>query len=175
MLDKIINGDKKAFDIFYKKYVERVYNYFYSKTQSAFYSEELTQLTFIKFWDYKYSLSETLPIEIQLFHKARLVFIDWLRKEATQRKLISGVANEFTNVEDSAMPTENEKYHKTSLALEQLPAARKKVVTLFYIEGYSYKEIATLLGISTKTVDNHIRQAITQLRKILTIFFNIFF
>ncbi|WP_230142960.1 MULTISPECIES: sigma factor-like helix-turn-helix DNA-binding protein [unclassified Pedobacter] len=32
------------------------------------------------------------------------------------------------------------------------------------VEGYSYKEIAEMLSISPKTVENHISQALKQLR-----------
>lgn len=45
-----------------------------------------------------------------------------------------------------------------------LSPVRRKVFVLSKIEGYTYKEIAASLHISIKTVDNHIAQALKQLR-----------
>lgn len=170
MIKNIINGDLPSFDIFYSENVTKVYNYFFQKVASTFVAEELTQLSFIKFWRYKDSLSESLPAGVQLFHKARLVYIDWLRKEATQRKYFSA-----DPLNDEAAPVvqsfkeEDEDFKSVRAAMDQLPNMQRKVLTLFYLEEKSYKEIAELLGVSVKTVDNHLYQAIKKLRKVLPI------
>jgi RNA polymerase sigma-70 factor (ECF subfamily) len=44
---------------------------------------------------------------------------------------------------------------------------RRKVFELNRLQGYSYKEIAVLLAISVKTVDNHLSQAMKQLKALL--------
>lgn len=166
-------GDKKAFNAFYWQYVDKLFSYFFKRTRSNFQAEELTQLTFIKFWEYRSSLNPELSPDMQLYYKARITHIDWLRKEASRRNLLSHIigqnAHQSSNIQESSG-----KYERARQALDKLPEMRKKVLTLFYLEGYNYKEIAAQLGISPKTVDNHIYQGITQLRKIL-LFFIIFF
>ncbi|WP_157098081.1 RNA polymerase sigma factor [Niabella ginsenosidivorans] len=169
MIEQIMNGDKKAFDAFYWQYVDKLFGYFFKRTQSHFHAEELTQLTFIKFWEYRSSLNPELSPDMQLYYKARITYIDWLRKAATQRSLLSQIIGPASDSPDNP-PEGSEKYERARMALEQLPEMRKKVLTLFYLEGYNYKEIATLLGIAPKTVDNHIYQGIAQLRKILLLF-----
>ncbi|MGJ7032707.1 RNA polymerase sigma factor [Niabella hirudinis] len=169
MIDQIINGDKKAFDTFYWQYVDKLFGYFFKRTQSHFQAEELTQLTFIKFWEYRSSLNPALSTDMQLYYKARITYIDWLRKQASQRSLLSQIIGH--EAQHTGEPREgSEKFERARLALEKLPPVRKKVLALFYLEGYNYKEIAALLSISPKTVDNHIYQGIAQLRKILLLF-----
>ena len=47
-----------------------------------------------------------------------------------------------------------------------MPEKRRLVVTLSRLEGMSNDEIALALGISKKTVENHLNAALRELRKI---------
>ncbi|OJU26228.1 MAG: hypothetical protein BGN92_04965 [Sphingobacteriales bacterium 41-5] len=152
--------------VFYKHY-DRVFNNFLQKTSSFDVAKDLAQVTFIKFWEYRDTYNPELSDEIQLNRKAKLVFIDWLRKEAHQRKLIKEI-EKFDAVE--VRPGKFELTDSLKKAIDQLPAVRKKVFLLSYIDGYSHKEIAEQLNISTRTVESHIFKAVQQLRKILAFF-----
>lgn len=48
-------------------------------------------------------------------------------------------------------------------AISTLPARARAVLQLARIEGYSQKEIAAQLGITPKTVENHLTRALAQL------------
>lgn len=155
-------------EIYFKRlfydYYDKVYSGFLKKTANEAVSQDLAQITFIKLWEYRSAFNFDMPEELQINRKAKLVFIDWLRKEAYQRKLIKEMENY------SAAITKPEKFELTDrlqFAINELSAARKKVFTMAYIEGYSHKEIASILGISVRTVDNHILKSLAQLRKIL--------
>jgi len=164
MVERLKKGDQQAFDIFYWQYIDHVASYFWKRTQSAYEAEELTQLTFIKFWEYKGTLNDDIPLNIQLFYKARLIYIDWLRKESSKRRILSELITAGLDAENKE---DDPNIEKAKSALNNLPEMRRKVVTLFYLEGYSYKEISEMLGISSKTVDNHLYKGIGQLRKAL--------
>jgi len=166
-IEGIIGGDPDAFREFYCLWDERVYYFFLSKTKDHLNAQDLTQQTFIKFWEYRSSISVAYTLEIQLFHKAKLVFIDWLRKEATRRKRTEAEV-QFYKAEQCTGATDG-CAQKLENALQQLPQMRRKVVELSHIHGYKYKEIADELNISVKTVDNHIHQALRQLRKYLSL------
>lgn len=47
-----------------------------------------------------------------------------------------------------------------------MPEKRRQVITMSRIEGLSNDEIAAALGISKKTVENHINAALRALRKV---------
>ncbi|MFV0605907.1 MAG: RNA polymerase sigma factor [Niabella sp.] len=160
LLAKIKKGDHKVFGKIFEEWHNRVYKYFYKLTHDEYTAKELTQQTFIKFWRYRKSISIHLNIDQQLFQKARLIYINWLRKEATYRKHFSK-----EEVNDAAQHIEKDTLADLELALRMLPPKRKKVFELKHIHGYSYKEIAEYLNISVKTVDNHLLKATAQLRK----------
>jgi RNA polymerase sigma-70 factor (ECF subfamily) len=53
--------------------------------------------------------------------------------------------------------------HLLSLT-RSLPPVRKRVFLLSRIQGHSYKEIAELLSISLKTVEDHMTKALRHIR-----------
>lgn len=165
ILDKLKCGDHKAFSEIYEVWHKKVYLYFKKLTADEYTAKELTQQTFIKLWRYRAQVAPDLSADQQLFQKARQIYIDWLRKEATYRK-------HFTTGEIQEMPAIDVagEMHDLQKALNILPPKRKKVFELKHIYGYSYKEIAEYLNISVKTVDNHLIKATAQLRKTFHIY-----
>lgn len=160
ILYKLKCGDHKAFSEIYEVWHKRVYLYFQNLTADEYTAKELTQQTFIKLWRYRAQVLPDLNADQQLFQKARQIYIDWLRKEATHRKHFT--TGEIQELPAVAAPGEMYDLQK---ALNHLPPKRKKVFELKHIYGYSYKEIAEYLNISVKTVDNHLLKATAQLRK----------
>ena len=49
--------------------------------------------------------------------------------------------------------------------LSQLPSQQRLAVKLFYIDGYSYKEIATKTGLSENEVKTHLQNGIGRLKR----------
>ncbi|MFT4093396.1 MAG: sigma-70 family RNA polymerase sigma factor [Niabella sp.] len=159
--------DEEYFKIVFEQFYDKIYTGFFRKTSSTAISQDLAQITFIKFWEYRDSYTFDLPVELQLNRKAKQVLIDWLRKEAYQRRLIKEM-KEYA-LDESNLNT-LELTDTLRAAIDQIPPMRKKVFRLAYIDGFSHKEIAEQLNISVKTVDNHVLKALQQLRKILALY-----
>lgn len=160
--------DETRFKNIFYDYYDILYSGFYKRTQSDVISQDLVQLTFVKFWRYRDSFNPELSIEVQLFRKGKQIYIDWLRKEARDREMISNLRYHQT------IPMEELSIDlKDSLrnAINQLPPTRQKIFHLAYLEGYSHKEIAEQLNISVRTVETHIYKALKQLRKILALIY----
>ncbi|TDQ78294.1 RNA polymerase sigma factor [Sphingobacterium yanglingense] len=160
--------DEESFKEVFNKYYDRIYSGFYKKTQSYEVAQDLSQQTFIKFWKYRDTYTVDLTIEIQLFRKGKLVFIDWLRKEAKERQLIDNLKrNDTIPMNDLSLDMRDSLNH----AISQLSAVRREVFKLAYIEGYSHKEIAEKMNISVRTVETHIYKSVQQLRKVLALIY----
>jgi len=164
MIEAIKNGDVNAFEAAYVQYRGKLYAYFLKKTNGEEDAKDLLQITFSKFWQYRNSLSAEYLLEQHLFHIARTVFIDFLRKEnklqkvRTTAKLLGSekVSEEYMNEFDLRT--------RLQTVLSQMPVQRKRVFELHKIEGYSYKEVAEILSISVKAVDNNLAKALKYLR-----------
>jgi RNA polymerase sigma-70 factor (ECF subfamily) len=98
-----------------------------------------------------------------LFHVATNLARDHLRRRM--------VAEEHASVRDEYEPAPGadqiaavqEEVALVAKAIAGLPARARAVLQLARIEGYSQKEIAARLGITPKTVENHLTRALAQL------------
>ncbi len=162
----IKRGDEVAFELAYKQWRSKGYYYFLRKTNSEEDAKDLLQSTFLKLWQYRNSVNIDFSLDQQLFHIARTVLIDHIRKANKQEEINSTVntateKKSLENLQSMAFDTKGQIEH----ILNDMPELRKKVFELHKLEGYSYKEIAKKLGISEKSVDNHLTKALRKLRK----------
>lgn len=88
----IRNGNRNAFNGLYQRLHQKLYFYVLKQTSSAYIAEEIVQITFIKLWEYRASLSDAIAIDSQVFRIAKTSLIDLLRKRATERKSLPGMA-----------------------------------------------------------------------------------
>jgi len=121
-------------------------------------------------------LLEVENIKVYAFVIARNLSLNILNKNAKQ----SMVSIEDIEIEvflDNLTPEQifiNEELgKKLEIAIQALPNRCKLVFKLIKEEGLSYKDTATILNISTKTVDAHLVTAIKKLTTILKSEFNL--
>ena len=169
LLAAIRSGDHSALEQLYDAWHGRLYGYFYKKTSSKYLAEELVQIAFIKLWNSRHLLSDEWPLEVQLLRIMKTSLIDLLRKELRDAKAYQ-VYNQY--VSQSATQHQQEDFSGDQLqviekVMETMPPVRKKVFHLSRYRGLSHKQIALELAISPKTVENHITQALKQLRHLL--------
>lgn len=161
-IQNIKKGDHISFEIVFKLWHKKIYAFFLKKTNSEDQAEDLTQLTFIKLWRFKHTLSEEFPLDVQLFKIAKTTLLDYFKKQANdERNLkifhLEGLKSNFTAAESY------DTRQQLETILNRLPPTRKKVFVLYRLQGYSYKEIAAQLSISPRTVEKHLSLAIKQL------------
>ncbi len=167
MITAIVQGDSEVFEDVYIKYSQKVYAYFLKKTKCNEDAKDLLQTTFLKLWQYRRSLSTKYLLDQQLFHIARTVFIDYIRQ---QNKLVK--INKSVSVRMKVNPShlyifsDFDMKSYLQIALSRMPQLRKQIFELHRIQGYTYKEIAALLSIPVKSVDNNLAKALKELHKI---------
>ena len=166
---EIKDGNRLVYSEVFENYNQKLYQYIYRYTQSPWLAEETVQLSFIKLWEKRETLSETHDISTQLFRIAKSTVIDLLRKEKVRD------TQELSDTYISA-PEHERLIHKETLqqvldAMEELPDQSKQVFTLSRLGDLSHKEIGTRLSISPKTIEGHITKALKYLRKNLASLF----
>lgn len=166
MIDAIKEGNAAAFEDAYILYREKMLAYFLKKTNSVEDAKDLVQVTFCKLWQYRKSLSADYLPEQQLFYIARTVFIDHLRKQNKMQKIKVSARSNMETVKHADEVYEFDVHERLQKTLSGLPSLRKKIFELHKIEGYSYKEIAEILSIPVKSVDNNLAKALKYLRNI---------
>lgn len=171
-IDRIINGDEAAFCRFMEHYSSRLYHYVFALIGQKEPAEEVVSDVFYEVWKNRKILGgiENMNAWIQTitYRKA----ISYLRKETGKTELsLDGIGDFiFAPIQspDEAMISKEE-MEKINNAIQQLPPKCKHVFFLAKIEGLPYKEIADILNISVKTINNHIAFALEEIAKNLNL------
>jgi RNA polymerase sigma factor (sigma-70 family) len=171
-IDAIKKGNQKIFGEVFETFHEKVFGFFMQRNnKDRELSKELTQLTFIKLWQSKHTLSESFPFDKQLFIMAKHTLIDFIRKEAIQAKT-KDVLNKKSLLQPVMADFSDTMFEGNDYVITQLkvlPPVRKKVLQMKVLYGYSNKQIASSLSISIKTVEDHITKGLNELRSHATL------
>lgn len=164
----IKNSDHAAFLSVYNILHIKVYRFFLKKVSLSEDAKELTQQTFIRLWQFRHTLSESYPLEKQLFIIAHSLLINHYEKMMVQKKLKLRQLQPGNAVVASSDPQVSfELSDRLNVAISTLPPVRKKILILKAFHDYSNKEIAQQMEISVKTVEDHITRAFRRMKELM--------
>lgn len=163
--------DPDTFREVYTLYHTKLYSYIYNRTRSTELAQDVVQSSFVKLWENRLNISEEHTLEVQLFRIAKTILIDELRRDKVKERYVGWAMNTNEQSYQDEVASNNDTIKHVFAEMENLPPIRRKVFKLSRINNYSYKQIATELDISPKTVENHIAKALKQLRNALNFFF----
>jgi len=118
-----------------------------------------------------------------LFISLKNKCIDHLRRKIIKTDMFDRIQEEYNltlkmkfdslEILDDGLFDEDDVIGIITKAIETLPPRCREIFVKHKIEGMKQKDIAVQLGISVKTVENHIQNAYQRLRHILKIYFGI--
>lgn len=163
-LRRLKQDDERAFDALFRHYSALVYRFAYSYLKSRPAAEEIVQECFIKIWEKRAQLRDDVPLKGYLFTTAHHAVLNELRRDQHHLRLHGQVAAAAgpASVTNEAEYQEMEALYQA--ALQRLPPKQREVFELSRQQGLSYPEIAARQGVSVKTVEAHIMQALKTLR-----------
>lgn len=173
LLSKLQQGDKKAFNAFFRKYYPTLcaYAHRFVDLEDA---EEIVQDVMLWLWENR----EILLIESSLSqYLLKMIYHRALNRIA--QKEVKYRADTLFYEKNQAMIYDVDFYQIEELtkrihtAIAALPESYREAFIMHRFKDMSYKEIAELLNISTKTVDYRIQQALKLLRKELKEFLSL--
>ena len=159
-----------AFAQIYNEYQKKVFRFFLKRVFNHETARELTQEVFVKLWKGGEGVV-IVSLETRLFTIAGSILIDHLRRQAHERKRLSGLARKINSDSSHAQPSPHRAFETADylkVVVRDLPPARKKIILLKMGSGFTNKEIASQLSISEKTVEDHVTKALRHIRAILT-------
>ena len=171
-LSLLKGGDRSAFDTVYKFYSNRIYSRILGMVKLAEVTDELVQDIFLKVWEKRTDINESLSFQAWLYKIAENIVYDHYRRLALDVKMrahmLETYAELYNQTEDYIL--NKERTQLLEKALGQLPPQRQLVFKLCRIEGKSYEEAASILNISTSTVSNQLVKATKNIKDY--VFFN---
>jgi len=165
LFEKIRKGDLKAFEHLFRKYYRRlcaIANQYCHDRDTA---EEVVQDLFCKVWEKKDEILITTSVRSYLF---KAVYFNTINRVKQQKKdveldVIKAEASENYRAEEIVELSEISEL--VASALDRLPARGQVIFRMNRFEGLTYREIATRLDISVKTVEAYMGQALRLFRE----------
>jgi len=166
LLERLKKGDSDAFAQVYDEYADKIYRFIYFKVDNQLLAEDLTSQTFLKCWEYIRQEQKTVEnIQAFLYRIARNNVIDYYRtrKETTDLSAAIGLDDQKLPLPDEKISIDQDTNVMIS-ALAELPDDYNDIVTLRYIEEYTVREIASILGKTENNVRVTLHRAIQALK-----------
>lgn len=157
-------GDTQAFTDLYNRYWKRLFVYSYKIFNDTQKCEDIVQEVFIKLWK-NVRESEISNLEAYLFKAVKYQISNAIRNlkwEVSHDQLVSEIPQYVSA--DTDLETKELNQHLEA-SIEALPEKCKIVFLLSRRDLMSNQEIANKLGISIRTVETHIYNALQDLRK----------
>lgn len=171
---QMVEGDKKAFRFFFDKYYIDLCNLVNVYIHNEAIAEEIVQDIYIYFWERKENIQIESSVKAYLLRASKNKSINYLRNKKTKQSIHEKLreAAEITYEMPSNLLDAQQLREIIENAIKNLPEKCREIYRLAKVKEMSYKEISEELGISVKTVDNQMGNALKKLREQLRPYYN---
>jgi RNA polymerase sigma-70 factor (ECF subfamily) len=176
-LDRIRAGDERAFAELFRAYYAGLCSFVYARVRSGAIAEDLVMDVFRRLWEHRTKLEVHRSVRSYLFSAAVHAAASHLRHRRIEATLVRDVEAHAQSVPAIGTPRATpvmdaeraELAHAIARAADALPP-RCRAVFLLWQQQLSYAEIADVLGVSIKTVENQLGRALRALRVRLAVY-----
>ena len=166
-LTNLSEGDHRSYELLFLAYHPKIYHFLYGFIKDEEDAYDMAQEIFYKVWMNREMMREVKSFKAYLFTMARHMIYNHYEHNLVKEKYtlsqldqpeVSGPEQDIFAKDLSLL---------IDLVISQMPAQRQRVFKMSRKEGFSSDKIASLLNIHQRTVENHISNALSDLRKVL--------
>ncbi|MNY12162.1 RNA polymerase sigma factor [compost metagenome] len=157
-------GNEQALTEIYKKYWKKLYLAAHRMLNDSQTCEDIVQNIFVKIWNKREDLIISGSVIAYLTAWMRYEVFKQIRSGNIREDIFDDLQERVAYQSESGNLEYKELVERINTVVGGLPEKCREVYLLSREKNLSHKEIARELNISTKTVENHITRALTQLR-----------
>lgn len=172
-IQKVLLGDTNAFAVLVNRYKDMVFTLCLKMVNNREEAEELAQDSFIKAYRSLNQFKGESKYSTWLYKIAYYTCLDRLKKLKKEKQIVA--INTYSNEQIASLQTdfeqllERERRELVQECLQLLPAEERFLLTLYYLEEQSVKEIAQIIG----TTEGNIKVKLFRSRNKLTTFLQV--
>ena len=168
LLKRVKNSDKKAFRDLFSDYHDTLFRFVIYRVQDSDLAQDITQETFLRVWKNRHSLIPKKSFFSLIARISTNLCYDHFRHMEVRNRHEDKIPEYGKSHYDDpeAVSQANmlqEKIQK--IVNDKLPDKCRSIFILSRVEGYSNPEIAAILNLSIRTVENQIYRALKVLKK----------
>lgn len=166
--EEIKRSDRRTFDALFRTMYPQLVKFAASYTKEKSSACDIVQDSFLSLWQNRKSIDPGQSLKAYLYRIVRNRSLNYLRNHSSE------ISQSEIIVEEELQPPEqvdsrenvNELSEKFGEWIELLPERQQEAFELSRFDGLSHDEIASVMDVSPKTVNNHIVAALKQLRSL---------
>ncbi|HEY90044.1 MAG TPA: sigma-70 family RNA polymerase sigma factor [Thermoflexia bacterium] len=162
-------NDPQAFGELYRQYVQRIYNYHYRHTGNRADAEDLTSQTFQRALRYLRKYRQRGTFQAWLFKIAHNLMANHHRDRGRHPQVTMDAVASLESAwgkPDEGLSSREEEAHLLRV-IGALPAERRTLIILKFVEGFSNAEIAEVLGRTEGAIKALYYRTLQYLREIM--------
>jgi RNA polymerase sigma-70 factor, ECF subfamily len=165
----VARGDATAFDAVYEQVATSVFGIVRRVIRDPAQSEEVTQDVLLEIWrtasKFDAARGSAMAWVMTLAHRRAVDRVRSVQKESERERRTVTASIPYDEVSEAVESSlEHERVRR---CLNSLTDVQRESVTLAYYRGYTYGQVASLLGVPTGTVKTRMRDALIRLRDCL--------
>lgn len=163
---RIYTGDTQAFKELYDRFSTPLLQLALAMVHNREMAEEIVADVFIQVWKKRKNLDQVQHLKWYLYAATRNISLNYLRKYAHKKTF---QLDEVNMPEYALQPTpetvliSNDMLRHINMAISELPPQCRLIFKLVKEDELKYREVAELLNISIKTVENQVGIALKKL------------
>lgn len=160
-----LQSDKQAYEELFRYFYPSLYQFALSFVKTGQIAEEVVSDVFIRIWQKRAALARIHDLKLYLFISTKNTALNYLRQQKRDALLPDDYRVQLRSVyfDPEELLITAEMISRIQQAISQLPPRCQLIFKLIKDDGLKYKEVAELLNLSLKTIENQMTLA---LRKI---------
>ncbi len=152
---EVQRGSRDAFGVLVSRHVDPLYAYALRLCQHPATAEDMVQETWLTLWQKARGYNpRKARVSTWLHRILHNRYVDKLRRERPETLTHLDEAQE-----SAAEATDADSLEQLNKMVDALPLNQKSAITLTYLQGFSNRETATIMGISTRAVESLLARA----------------
>ena len=162
--DPLSTLDERGFVELYTMHYPELLRYAESLLGDASKAQDAVQEAFLRLWKRKAAVDPGRSIRALLYKAVRNLVFNHRRDVQLHQSLLHTMKQPESTPDPEALAGTALIGEKIRVWIKELPSRRREAFELSRFHGLRYEEIASIMGVTTKTVENHILLALKYLR-----------
>lgn len=162
---RLAASDPHAFEAVFRATHGALVRYATTYTRDAVAAHDLVQDAFVRIWERRTTLDPNRSLKALLYRTVRNLALNRVRDRQTRRDLLTDYDPDvYREPTPDAHAEGRELRRHLDAWIAELPERQREALTLSRFDGLSHDEIADVMEVSPRTVNNHLVKALKYLR-----------